>query len=465
MGEITKTLEPHTEGDPIGVLLSLMTMYSVAVGTGPTVRVGNDPHPLTVWTILVGETNSGRKGTATGEAKRIFKRACPGLMDPKTHLIASGVASGAALVSEMHNRAIESGWFETIPVDEDSEGSDALAIRLSPGYQSLIIASEYASILKRSRIDDSLGQNLRVAWEGDTLSNITKKETHTVYEPHLGVIGHITPGELAASLSASDLAGGSANRFLWAYVRRNKSLPHGGTLSKSQSDDLVNKFKMAVEHALTIKGDVPMDQGAWSLWGNEMYEGINSLVSVGGKMESFAGRGVPYVKRLAALYALSDQRDKISVDDLRAAEGVVKYMIESVRYVTADSEHEVKTEVIIPIDPTGEKIKDNDPTRLLKFILEEGGEVTRAIACRQLNRRVSALDEAAYRLGGSVVKVRIPTGSRPSLAYRYVGPPLEEEDAAPQPVIREAVKASVVPDRKRPKTKPRKTAESPFVAL
>ncbi|MEV2279167.1 hypothetical protein AB0I72_26660 [Nocardiopsis sp. NPDC049922] len=469
MGEITKALEPHTEGDPIGVLLSLMSMYSVAIGNGPRVRVGNDFHPLTVWSILVGETSSGRKGTATGEARRIVTQACPSLMNPMTHLISAGVASGAALVSELHSRALEAGWVDGAESGADDEEGDSSSVKISDGFQALLIASEYASILKRSRIDDSLGQNLRVAWEGDTISNITKKETLVVGGPHLGVIGHITPGELAASLSAADLAGGSANRFLWAYVQRQRSLPHGGNLSMTEMDRLVELFREAVKFGAEFKGEIPKNSEAYDLWGDGgLYEDVNRLVTVSGRMESFAGRGVPYVNRLAALYAISDRRTEISVDDLHAAVGVVKYMIDSVSFAIMQYEGDTKKETVIPIDPTGAEVREGLPARLLSYVKEMKGEVPTSKACQKFSVSIKELDQAAYLLNGALVKVRVPTDSRPSLRYRYTGQepaaPTTAVAVSPEPEraeIREAVKAPLKPRRKKSK----RVAGSPFVDL
>ena len=99
LGDITMAAEPGTEADPVGILGSLLTMTSVAVGTAPHVQVGNDRHPLLIWTLLFGRTGSGRKGGATQTAE-LF--AAPRARTSPSYAT-SGLSSGEGLIERIRD--------------------------------------------------------------------------------------------------------------------------------------------------------------------------------------------------------------------------------------------------------------------------------------------------------------------------------------------------------------------------
>jgi hypothetical protein len=81
LGRVVRQIHPHTEGDPAGVLATFLSAFSAAVGRGPHVAIGSTRHPLLVWTMLIGRTALGRKGTATAAAMdvlsgRLHRTAC-----------------------------------------------------------------------------------------------------------------------------------------------------------------------------------------------------------------------------------------------------------------------------------------------------------------------------------------------------------------------------------------------------
>lgn len=473
LGRITKALDPHTEADPSGVLLSLLSAYSVAVGDSPKARVGNQEHPLLVWGILVGRTNAGRKGTATHEAFGVVKKACPDLLDPAKHFVGSGISSGAALVTEVYGRAWSTGWVS----ETSEEGEEEPVITINPGFPSLMLIEEWAAVLKRSRMDDSYGQNLRLGWQGSTLSSITKKDVFTVPNPHLGIIGHISPMELKANLSTSDLAGGSGNRFLWFYVEKSKSLPEGGNMSSEEHARLVEDFKSAVEYGHGFKGAVPYSPEARRVWNEEMYSELDEITTSSGEMEEFAGRAIPYVRRLAALYALSDGRGRIALEDLYAARAVVLYGLESVEYIHK-ADHYGGKETVIDLSPSDGPIRPDIPGRVLRMVRENGGRVPAKQVYQYLNLRAADADLAVSLLEGRVEKVTVPSKPRHRVLYRLTskGSEMSVEataSASPSPTPKEALKMpTAAPERPqratrrkvspKPKASPTKSA-SPFL--
>jgi hypothetical protein len=65
----------------------------------------------------------------------------------------------------------------------------------------------------------------------------------------IGINGHITETELRRKLMRTELANGFANRFLFAKVRRSKSLRHGGHLGEADVLRLGERVKSAIELA------------------------------------------------------------------------------------------------------------------------------------------------------------------------------------------------------------------------
>jgi hypothetical protein len=201
LGEITMAAEPGTEADPVGVLGSLLTMTSVAVGIVPHVQVGNDRHPLLVWSLLFGRTGSGRKGGATQTAALFIREACPDYASYAT----SGLSSGEGLIERIR----------------DDGGKD------EPGVADkrlLAVETEFGTVMARAARDGStLAEVCRQAWNGEALSVLNRKRLAASWS-HVGIIGHIAPADFRRRLAA-DLAAGTYNWYLPLYVERSKRLP------------------------------------------------------------------------------------------------------------------------------------------------------------------------------------------------------------------------------------------------
>ena len=73
-GEIVKAIEPHTEADPVALLLQILVAFGVLVGRTPYVQVEGDRHYSNLFALLMGGTSKGRKGTSWGRVRSIFER-------------------------------------------------------------------------------------------------------------------------------------------------------------------------------------------------------------------------------------------------------------------------------------------------------------------------------------------------------------------------------------------------------
>ena len=65
-GEIVCTIAPETEGEPAGMLLSILAASGVAVGPGPHAIADGTLHPPTLFAVTVA-TGRARKGSGREE--------------------------------------------------------------------------------------------------------------------------------------------------------------------------------------------------------------------------------------------------------------------------------------------------------------------------------------------------------------------------------------------------------------
>jgi hypothetical protein len=68
LGKLCRDLDPHTEACPIGTLAALLTMFRNWLGREFHIPVGASRHCPTLYTLLVGPSATGRKGTAADNA-------------------------------------------------------------------------------------------------------------------------------------------------------------------------------------------------------------------------------------------------------------------------------------------------------------------------------------------------------------------------------------------------------------
>ena len=105
-GEIVGSVEPHTEADPVAVLINLISAFGNAAGRGPHFRVGADRHHLKINAVLVGETSKSRKGTSWAPVRNLMHAVDPYWTDER---VENGLSSGEGLIYQ----AGTAGWART----------------------------------------------------------------------------------------------------------------------------------------------------------------------------------------------------------------------------------------------------------------------------------------------------------------------------------------------------------------
>ena len=320
-GDVTLTIDPHTEADPAAVLVSFIAAAGNAIGRGPHARAEGDLHAANFFVGIVGETSKGRKGTSWSRVQEIVTRAAP---DWKSR-IAGGLSSGEGLIwavrdpIESRRRARnkderEQADDEGYITDFDDHGIDDKRL--------LVVEGELAAPLRTMRRDsNTLSAVLRNVWDRGDVQTMTKNSPARTTGAHVSLIGHIVADELRRELTATDSANGFANRFLWIYARRSKLLPDGGTLTDSEIARLANHLAAAVVWSRDPR-ELRRTEGARDLW-----HAVYATLSEGkpGLLGAVTSRAEAQVLRLSVLYAALDRSSAIDVPHLKAALAVWEY--------------------------------------------------------------------------------------------------------------------------------------------
>ena len=71
-GACVRSIDPHTEADPVAVLINMIVGYGNLIHQGACVRIGAKPQYLKEYAVLVGRSGKARKGTSWELTRRPF---------------------------------------------------------------------------------------------------------------------------------------------------------------------------------------------------------------------------------------------------------------------------------------------------------------------------------------------------------------------------------------------------------
>jgi hypothetical protein len=318
VGELVQLIEPHTESHPAGLLLATFASVGGLIGRSPYQTIDGTDHRCCLFIVLCGPTSDGRKGTTTRWARRVTRDLD---IDFSKENYASGLSSGEGLIAKVRD-----------------------AVAPAPGIighagvadKRLVVTADElgAAFRKMTGRENTLVHVLRDAWDGQPLGTITKADPMKATDPHIVVIGSITPEELRSVSSEVDFSAGTMNRFLFCWVERTRSLPHGGDPNPKEFARLVARLGRNIITARQV-GRMDLDTDG-RLWWEAEYEGLTR--GHPGRLGQATRRAAPYVRRLAMLYALTSGRASITVPDLDAAMAVWRYAFDSAAFVFGGEE-------------------------------------------------------------------------------------------------------------------------------
>lgn len=326
-GDIVRAIEPHSEADPVALLVQFLVAFGNAAGRNAYYQVEADRHFLNLFAVLVGTTSRGRKGTSWGHVWDLFRQA-DGELGWATGCVEHGLSSGEGLIWRVRDK-IEGRE----PVREKGRVVDYQPVVIDEGIKDkrlLILEAEFASALRvLQREGNTLSPVIRCAWDHGYLTALTKNSRAKATDAHISIIGHITKPELLRHLDTTEMANGFGNRFLWACVRRSKCLPEGGKLHQKNLAPLVQRLRKALDFARQA-GELTWDKEARAEW-HRVYPDLSE--GKPGLLGAMTARAEAQVVRLACIYACLDRSLVIRLSHLKAALAVWDYCERSARFI------------------------------------------------------------------------------------------------------------------------------------
>jgi hypothetical protein len=319
-GDVVSTILPHTEADPVALLLQFLVSFGNAFGRGRYYRAEQTPHYGNLFAVLVGETSKARKGTSADRVHPIFAAADPLWF---ADCVKSGMSSGEGVIFHVRDEvyAMRRGVLELVDLGVTDK---RLLLQEHEFFQVLAVMKREGNILSRV---------IRDAWDGrERLQTLTKTSPTKATNACISIVAHITVEELRRMLDETAMANGFANRFLFACVKRSKLLPFGGALPPETITRLGEATRKAILAAQRTDAIV-MSEQAQALW-CKVYPALSSGGE--GLLAHITSRAEAQTVRLALIYALLDQAEAIDVVHLEAGLAVWNYCEASARYVFGD---------------------------------------------------------------------------------------------------------------------------------
>jgi hypothetical protein len=390
LGRIALETQSETEANPLFVLAHLMAFFGAAVGRNPHFIVSGTRHCLNLFVGLIGLSGSSRKGMAGDVALAIFQRVDSWFTGEN---ITDGLNSGAGLLWQIRDKMFQASPDGPVVCDEGVDDK-----------RRVFLESELASVLKSGhRESDPITEHLRKFWDGkECVRSSTRKDPLKVTGGHVGIVGHATPADIETHLSDVDRRNGTANRFIWLFGTRSKRLPRGGNVFGLLDfiPEKITPIINAIQFGQSIQ-EIQRTAAAEKRW-EELYHEFDDVPT--GRLGSFFVRAAPQVLRMAAIFALADQRALIDVEHLEAALAIWNHSGRSLRFMFPDDSDPAADKLMAALRNAG-----------------DGGLTKREITNDVFNKHRSAeeLDELlgkllAYRL---ITQTTVKGKGRPSQRY------------------------------------------------
>lgn len=356
-GKFVSAFEPYTEADQHALLIQFLVAFANVVGRSPYIAIGASKQHLNLFTCVVGNSSTARKGTSWDCVGMVFKAVDPKWWDDKRVF---GLGSGEGLIASVKDHEIT----DIMNIDYESINDK----------RALVIESELASMINSMRREGStLSANFRNAWDSGDLRITTKKDSIRSTNAHISMIGHCTGTELQRLITDIDINNGLANRFIWVCAKRSKLLALPKEPNAVEIATLVESLKQAKEFGAK-QTKLTMNEESEQLY-TELYPtlvrerpGIQGVLSA---------RAAPIILRLSGIYAILDKSAEIKPQHLKAAVGVWEYSEKSIQYIFGEK--------------TGNKLSD----RLFVALQNKPGGLTQTEISRDVFRANASSEKIA----------------------------------------------------------------------
>ncbi|WP_125262036.1 hypothetical protein [Streptomyces alboflavus] len=320
MGQAVRRAMPHTEADPVGVLASLLALWSAAVQGH--IRQPGSGRPAVVWSVLVGPSNLGRKGYAADTAWAALGPSLSSFLGTRRR---ESFKSGAAIVQSLAE------------LEEDTAQAEG-----GPDGRALFYTEEMSDTLKAAGKDSDYGSILIRAWDGKAISNTVKGKDGSIVtrvpEPLLGLYAHVQPLVFRHYVKPQHAASGLYNRMLFVCVRASQTIPEA-TDGGSPLDELKPGKRLGKAYRWAT------DEPRFMRWTQSAVDRLNALrLDYQAELENtppevgvFIERAYEQTKRVATILSAASMEERITGRCVDAAAAFVAYADRSIRAVLAEA--------------------------------------------------------------------------------------------------------------------------------
>ena len=395
-GDVVRLIEPHTEADPVSLLVSFLAEFGAMLNRGPHLILDGSYHPLLFWPVLVGQSSKSRKGTASRRIETVLS-----LADEEW---TRGECKGTLSSGEGLAFAVRDAQFKEEPVKQGGKPTGEMqTICTDSGVEDkrlFLVQSEFGAVLKiMAREGNSLSGVLRDAWDGLTLAPMTKANRVRATDPHIGIVAHVTQDELLRNLTDTETVNGFGNRFVWFAVRRSKELPFPGNPSESDLSAVATTLRRVLPVARAC-GELTLSEPARDEW-KSLYHDLSA--DRPGMAGALLGRAEAQVMRLSGLYAVLDGCSVIDRIHLKAAHALWQHGEASTRMIFGDSLGDPVADAILKAIRLRGEMSDSEISDFFK----------RHKTAAELERAKDVLRQA-----GLAHPVTIETDGRPRIVWR-----------------------------------------------
>jgi hypothetical protein len=340
-GRFVRAVSPLTEATDVGVLAQLLCALGVYIGPEAYIWTSGKQYAR-VNVCLVGQTKTGRKGTAMVPVDLAMMALDEEFWKAQRM---SGLATGEGLikaVADIKTKNPETGEWEVEPVEK----------------RVMVVESEFSKVLAQmTREGNILSQVIRDAYDSTTLQKMTASDPMRADGAHVGMAFHITPYELRKRFKDTDMANGFGNRIMWLLVKSDK------IISRTQPfpQEIFTAFKEEVKHlAKPFKGRVELAPDVQDRWDN-IYPLLRA--DKDGAAGEIIARAENIILRLALIYRLLDpptckHQCFVEMPHLDAALALWWYAEESAQLIFADSGGSFLADRLIDLLKAGPLSKD-----------------------------------------------------------------------------------------------------------
>ena len=326
--ELVDRVDGRTEADLSALVFQFLTYFGNVIGRSAYFEVEGDQHFTNLFMIVCGVTANGRKGTSTGIINKVFREEDS---DWYKHCRKTGISTGEGLISMVRDEVRKQKFPKPTKDNPDPDPEIIIVDEGVDDKRALVVVSEFAAVSKvAGREGNILYQKLRDFWDGMySIETNTKTSPVTTTGAHVSMIGHVTQAELGHVMAvASDVHGGTFNRFLWVLSRRARLLPRGGDfLDLETLQDMVQR----AIHFAKAQGEIGMTDEAWKIYDQFYYQ--NGTQPVEGLTGAVLSRAEPQLRRMAMILALTRHSDVVDVEDIGAALDLWRYAKDSTRRI------------------------------------------------------------------------------------------------------------------------------------